>query len=98
MTLWHVPSVVVFTYAEKVLVCDLLHIIIWQASHLRLELESAQSQVSEYQKNMATLNGRLDELHAANSSAEDALQHFHRKLGRIRTSLTKEVDKVSAEC
>jgi FtsZ-binding cell division protein ZapB len=63
-------------------------------NHLKLEIETLQGKISDYQTKEATLRSRVEQLQSANTAAEDNMQHFYGKLGRIRGSLTKEVDKV----
>lgn len=57
-------------------------------------MENMQGRVSDYKRREATLNSRLDLLTSTKNSAEESLQQFHRKLSKIRTAVTIEVDKV----
>ena len=50
--------------------------------------------MSLYEDTVGTLNKKLTSLMEAKATGEQKLQKFHRKLGRIRVAVTKEINKV----
>ena len=66
----------------------------FQATHLNLEANGLHARIAEYKETIETLKKQLDSLREINSTGEKNMTRFHRKLSRIRSAMTKEVDKV----